>query len=83
MADNELPRRTPAVYPKAEVAGIIGAALAGAQGARRHPAEVTSDRLGDAAARWYDQFTPEELDMLAQIRHALEEIAEGKRESNV
>jgi hypothetical protein len=44
---------------------------------RRHPAEVTSDRLGDAVSRWADQFTPEERDMVGIIRHRLEQIAEG------
>lgn len=42
---------------------------------KRHPAEVTSDRLGDHAERWHDQFTPEERDMIAQIRQRLEQIA--------
>jgi hypothetical protein len=46
---------------------------------RRHPAEVTSDRLADASERWHDLFTGEELDMIGRIRHALEEIAEGER----
>lgn len=43
---------------------------------RRHPAEVTSDRLGDAVERWTEQFTPEERDMVGRIRIRLEEIAE-------
>ena len=46
---------------------------------RRHPAEVTSDRLLDAVQRWHDKFTGEERDMIGQIRHALEQIAEGER----
>lgn len=43
---------------------------------RRHPAEVTSDRLGDAVERWHDKFTGEERDMIGLIRVRLEEIAE-------
>ena len=46
---------------------------------KRHPAEVTSDRLADASERWHDKFTGEELDMIGRIRHALEQIAEGER----
>lgn len=47
---------------------------------RRHPAEVTSDRLLDAVDRYREQFTGEERDMIGIIRHALEAIAEGSRE---
>lgn len=43
---------------------------------RRHPAQVTSDRLGDAVDRWGDAFDPAELDMVGVIRHRLEQIAE-------
>jgi hypothetical protein len=46
---------------------------------RRHPAEVTSDRLLDAVERWHDKFTGYERDMIGQIRQALFEIAEGER----
>jgi hypothetical protein len=46
---------------------------------RRHPAEVISDRLAEASERWRDKFTGEELDMIGQLRHALEQIAEGER----
>lgn len=46
---------------------------------RRHPAELTSDRLADASERWNDKFTGEELDMIARLRFALDEIAEGAR----
>jgi hypothetical protein len=45
---------------------------------RRHAAEVTSDRLGDAVTKWGDRFSGEELDMVARIRQRLEEIAEGE-----
>lgn len=46
---------------------------------QRHPAEVTSDRLGDAVTRWHEKFTGRERDMIGEIRQALEEIAEGTR----
>lgn len=46
---------------------------------RRHPAELTSDRLADASERWNDKFTGEELDMIGRLRFALDEIAEGAR----
>lgn len=46
---------------------------------RRHPAEVTSDRLGDAVERWHEWFTPQERDMVAAIRSRLEDIAEEAR----
>jgi len=44
---------------------------------RRHPAEVTSDRLLDAYERWYDHFTGEQRDAIGEIRHVLQEIADG------
>ena len=44
---------------------------------RRHPAEVTADRLGDAVTRWPDSFTPGERDMVGQIIDRLRDIAEG------
>lgn len=49
------------------------------KGSRRHRAEVTSDRLADDVERWHEHFTGEERDMIAQIRHRLQEIAEGAR----
>jgi hypothetical protein len=47
--------------------------------ARRHPAEVTSDRLAEASERWHDKLTGDERDMIGRVRHALYEIAEGAR----
>lgn len=44
----------------------------------RHPAEVTSERLGDAVARWYEDFEPEELDMVGVIIYRLDQIAEKR-----
>lgn len=49
------------------------------KGYRRHPAEVTSDRLAEAVERWHLQFDPAERDMVAHIRFRLEMIAEGRR----
>jgi hypothetical protein len=54
-------------------------ALAATPRGRRHPAEVTSDRLGDASATWGDLMSGQELDALALVRQALEEIANGTR----
>lgn len=63
----------------ARTRAIITEALARTRLSKRHPAEVTSDRLGDAVTKW-DQFTAEERDMVAVIRHRLETIAEGGRD---
>lgn len=43
---------------------------------RRHPAEVTSDKLAEAVERWHEHFTPQERDMVAAIRQRLEAIAD-------
>lgn len=40
-----------------------------ASNTRRHPAELTSDRLADASERWNDKFTGEELDMIGTLPH--------------
>jgi hypothetical protein len=45
-------------------------------GYKRHPAEVTSDRLLYAVEHWHERFTPQERDMIATIRWRLEQIAE-------
>lgn len=46
------------------------------RGSRRHPAEVTSDRLGDALDRWPDRFDGGQRDAIADLRTVLEQIAE-------
>jgi hypothetical protein len=46
---------------------------------RRHPAEVTADRLGDALDRWPDAFDGAERDAIGLIIHRLQQIAEGTR----
>jgi hypothetical protein len=68
-------------YPAADVAAIINAAVRGT--GRRHPAEVVSDRLGNIVTKYGDRLTGAELDAVAMVRQALEEIAEGKRRPNV
>jgi hypothetical protein len=47
---------------------------------RRHPAEVTSDRLGDAVGRWWEKFSGEDRDAIGRIRDVLEHVAEGDAE---
>lgn len=42
----------------------------------RHPAEVTSDRLGDHYGRWHGRLTPAEREAITKVRDILERIAE-------
>ncbi len=44
---------------------------------RRHPADVTADRLGDALDKWPDAFDGGDRDMIGQLIHILRTIAEG------
>ena len=46
-------------------------------GYRRHPAEVTSDRLADALDKWPDSFEPQDRDAVARLRFVLENIADA------
>lgn len=46
---------------------------------RRHPAEVTADRLGDHYEQWFDKLTQSERDYIGVVRRALQDIAEGTR----
>lgn len=46
---------------------------------RRHPAEVTADRLLVAYEQYYDKMTGVERDALSLTRFVLQEIAEGER----
>jgi hypothetical protein len=46
---------------------------------KRHPAEVTADRLGDAYEKWNDKFDGAELDMIGQLKYAFDQIASGER----
>lgn len=64
-------------YPAKQVAAAIKAATRGR--GRRNRAEIASDALGDAVTKYRDLFTGRELDDIASIRQALEDIAEGRR----
>lgn len=44
---------------------------------RRHPAEITADRLGDHLDRWYDKTDGPMRDAIARVRAWLEDIADG------
>lgn len=46
---------------------------------KRHPAEVTADRLLEHYEQYYDKLTGAERDAVGTVRHILQEIAEGKR----
>lgn len=46
---------------------------------KRHPTEVTSDRLGDHYERYYDKLTGSERAAVTAVRFALQEIADGER----
>ena len=46
---------------------------------RRHPAEVTADRLGDHYETYFDRLTQLERDYIGVVRRALQDIAEGNR----
>lgn len=43
---------------------------------RRHPAEVTSDRLLEHYEKWFDRLSGEERDAISKVRNALQNIAE-------
>lgn len=46
----------------------------------RHPAEVTADRLAEALEKWPDAFDGRDADMISQIIHILQGIAEHRDE---
>lgn len=66
-------------YPADAVRAAFASARRDTRRPPRHPAEVTSDRLGDAVTRWGDLLDGKELDAVALVRQALEEIADGTR----
>ena len=43
---------------------------------KRHPAEVTSDRLAAHVERWHDRSTPEQRDTIAAVRAWLQDVAD-------
>lgn len=45
--------------------------------ARRHPAEVTSDRLAEHLERWYDTTDGHLRDQIAAVRDWLERVADS------
>ena len=47
---------------------------------RRLDVEVTSDRLGDHYAKYYDQLSGSEQQAISDVRMILERIAEDARE---
>lgn len=67
------PRPSPALD-----AAALTDALRGLRPPRRHPAEVTADRLGDHLDKWPDAFDGAGRDAIAQIRHVLQQIADGR-----
>jgi hypothetical protein len=44
--------------------------------ARRHPAEVTSDRLLEHYEKLYDRFEASEREAIGKVRYALQRIAD-------
>lgn len=46
---------------------------------RRHPAEVTADRLTQHAEEYVDKLDGQERDDFGIVIHILQEIAEGNR----
>lgn len=50
----------------------------GSMNTRRHPAEVTGDRLRDALDKWPDAFDAGDRDAIGRILFVLDEIVEGR-----
>ncbi len=46
---------------------------------RRHPAQVTADRLGEHVRAFEDQLTPREVTAFGRVILALEAVAAGER----
>ena len=47
---------------------------------RRHPAEVTADRLGDQLDRWFERSDGSTRDAIGRVRAWLDQIAEQDQE---
>lgn len=63
---------------KRAVASAIREHLRAAPRTRRHPCEVTADRLGDHLDRFGQDLPGEDRDAIARIRFVLQEWAEGR-----
>lgn len=74
MPDQPAKNRT---YPAEEVGAIISNVLRSSPASAPHPAEAVSDQLAAIVEQHRDWFTGSYLDMVAVIRHRLEDIAEG------
>lgn len=46
---------------------------------KRHPAEVTADRLAEHIDKYHDKLDGAERDEMSRVRFILYEIAEGER----
>lgn len=58
---------------------IITKSLRGYKAAKRHPCEVTADRLGDHLDRYPEAFDGATRDEIAHLRYVLQEIAIAER----
>lgn len=76
-AQREQIRAAHAAQKVAALRQVFDKHLRAGRRSRRHPAEVTSDRLGDALDRWPEYFDGPDRDAIAQIRSRLEAIASG------
>lgn len=56
---------------------IITEALRKFDAGKRHPCEVTADRLGDHLDRYGARITPDNRDLIAQVRFLLQQLADG------
>ena len=46
---------------------------------KRHPADVTADRLIEHSVKWHEKMSGREKDDLGSVIQVLREIAEGER----
>ena len=49
---------------------------------KRHPAEVTADRLAEALEKWPDAFDGRDRDMIGEIRQQLQNIADLQKRTH-
>lgn len=64
-------------YPADAVRARIDAALRGAKHPKRHPLEVTADRIADVIDRYGDRLTGAEKDDLSNARTIIEGLMDG------